>query len=378
MKNLTIVFGLFALAFLVSDPVMAQDLEFPELDKSSLDMAHYPPQAAFNNYLDEKQDLKVKVLYSRPKKNDRAIFGGLVPYGQVWRLGANEGTEVTFYSGVEIGGVSLRPGTYTVRAQVNPNHWNVIFSEERHVAGAANMDPTKEVVHATAKVSHVAKGNESFTIGFQKVDEDHCNLLMAWDHTVATLPISFNPVTMRGDDASPLDLVQYPSGSRFQNFLKEEEKAANVPKVRVVYSRPQKKGRKIFGELVKYGETWRLGANETTEITFFEDVVIGGKDVKKGTYGLFAKVDKDTWEYVVHKNLPSWGSANHDESSNVASITVPVETAPKTLEALSMTFHKAGDDEVHLVTAWDQVMTKLPIMLAKEEDVYAAPKGDGN
>ena len=70
--------------------------------------------------------------------------------------------------------------------------------------------------------------------------------------------------------------------------MKKEELEANVPKVRVTYARPQKKGRKIFGELLKYGERWRLGANETTEITFFNDVTINGTKVRKGKYGIFA------------------------------------------------------------------------------------------
>ena len=377
MKNLTFTLCFLGCALLALNPVDGQDLEFADLDVSSLDMAHYPPRAAFNNYLDEKEDLQIKVLYSRPKKKEREIFGGLVPYGKVWRLGANEGTEITFYSAAMIGGVTVNPGTYTIRAMINPNHWDVVLSTQRHVAGVANMDSDQEFVHATAEVSQVAKSNESFTIGFQRVDDESCNMVFAWDQTVATLPISFNPPAMRGDDASPLDMVQYPSSSRFQNFLKEEDLAANVPQVRVVYSRPQKKGRKIFGDLVKYGETWRLGANETTEITFFDDVTVGDKEIKKGTYGLFAKVNEDSWEYIIHKNLPSWGAANHDESTNVASFTAKVEAAPKTMESLSMTFHKANDGEVHLVTCWDNVMTKLPIMVG-EQETYAAPRGEGN
>ncbi len=377
MKHALLLSCLVVLLIWTPGNSQEQELEFPDLDKSSLDMAHYPPRAAFNNYLDEKEDLKVKVLYSRPKKNERHIFGGLVPYGQTWRLGANEGTEITFYAPAEIGGVGVNPGTYTMRASIHPNHWDIVLSKQRHVAGAANMDAAQEFVHARADVSQVAESMESFTVGFQRVDKEGCNMVMAWDQTVATLPISFNPVMMRGDDASPLDLAQYPSMSRFQNFLEEDQVEANQPKVRVVYSRPQKKGRKIFGELVKYGEPWRIGANETTEITFFEDVSIAGTDIKKGTYGMFCTVHEDKWDIVIHSNLPSWGPVNHDDETNVASISVPVEAAPKTMEALSMTFHKVNDNEVHLVTAWDNVMTKLPISIA-QEDTYAAPRGNGN
>lgn len=356
--NLFVVIGV-----LVCSNLAAQEIEFPDLDPSPMDMAHYPPRAAFNNYLDEKEDLKVRVMYSRPKKKDRTIFGGLVPYGQSWRMGANEGTEITFFVPAQIGGSYVAPGTYTIRTTVYPNHWEVILSTQLHVAGSANMDASQEFVHAKAKSKQVSKSRESFTMGFQKVNEGSCNLVMAWDRTVATLPISFNPAILNDDDNSPMDLAQYPSMSRFQNFLEEDQIEGNQPKVRVVYSRPQVKGRKIFGELLEYGKEWRIGANETTEIIFFDNVKIGDTDVKKGRYGIFCTVNEDEWTFVIHKNLPSWGPANHDAETNVATISVPTAKTPATVDALSIVFEKVSDSEVNMVTAWENTMTKLPIML---------------
>jgi len=92
---------------LIASTAVAQELEWTGLDKSPMDMATYPSSAAFANYLDAEdpdRSPKIKVLYSRPYKNDRAIFGGgeedLVPYGKDWRLGANEGTEMVLYQNV--------------------------------------------------------------------------------------------------------------------------------------------------------------------------------------------------------------------------------------------------------------------------------------
>ncbi len=167
-----------------------------------------------------------------------------------------------------------------------------------------------------------------------------------------------------GLDVSPMDLVQYPGMSRFRNFIdNEEELAAATPKMRVVHSRPQVKGRTIFGELVKYGEPWRLGANETTTITFFDDVMIGGREVKKGTYGLMAVVNENEWEFVFHKNVASWGTANHNDEHNVASAMASVSTHPETIEALSMAFEKQDDNSVHLLVAWDNTLARLPIVM---------------
>jgi len=285
--------------------LVGQEIEWPDLDKSPMDIATYPANAAFANYLDAddpNRDPKIKVLYSRPYKNDRNIFGDLVKYGEDWRLGANEGTEVVFYQNVEIGGTTVPRGVYRLLAEVHRGYWKIIVSNHRHTAGAANMDKDQELGRFKAKTSWTKNISEQFTVGFQKVDEGHVNMVFAWDDTKATLPINLNAPTMDGEDASPMDMASYPPRSRFQNFLKPEEVDANKPQIRVVYSRPQMKGRKIFGDMLKYGNMWRVGANQTTTLTFFNDVTIGGKDLRAGTYGLFAKVHDGTWDLIIHSN----------------------------------------------------------------------------
>ena len=87
-------------------------------------------------------------------------------------------------------------------------------------------------------------------------------------------------------DSSPLDMSYYPVD---YPVLKIQDKVNEPLIARVVYSRPQKRGRKLFGDLVAYGQVWRLGANEATEIEFFRDVRIDNKTVKKGRYTLDRK-----------------------------------------------------------------------------------------
>lgn len=345
----------------------AQAVEFGGMDASPMDAAHYPRRAAFQNYLsddDPDRTQMIKVLYCRPQKKDRHIFGGLVAYGQDWRLGANEATEVSFYQPVEIGNTYIPAGTYTMFAQVYPDQWIVKISTERFIGGSANRDISQDVVAVAVPTTTVGEVREYFTIGFQKVDDNNVNMVFGWDQTEASLPISLNPTMMAGEDASPMDLVQYPNMSRLRNFVEEAELEANEPQVRVVYSRPQMKGRTIFGDLLKYGEMWRVGANETTEITFFKDVEINGTQIDAGRYGLFAKVNKDNWEFMIHTNPQSWGPPNHDPSANVLVYTAKTEKTPETLEALSMTFVESGDS-VHLVIGWENTMARIPIKVMK-------------
>ncbi len=348
--------------FMVASSLQAQELKFPDMDKSALDAATYPASAAWNNYMgDDKKDLQIRALYSRPTMKGRTIFGDLVPYGKEWRLGANEAVEVYFADAVEIGGTTLNRGYYTLFADVHPTMWVIKVSTERFIAGNENRDQSKDVASVSVPVEHVGESRESFTIGFQKVDDSNCNMLFAWDRTQVALPINFNPATMEGDDKSPMDLVQFPANSRYRNYVEEADFEASAPKIRVVYSRPQKKDRTIFGKLIKYGEPWRIGANETTEITFFQDVKIGGQDVKRGRYGIHAVVHEGKWDFVLHTDIPTWGPANHDDSKNVATFSAATEKTPSTVEALAIVLQEKGDKKVHMVIAWDNTMVQVPI-----------------
>src|ERR1700760_1687007 len=91
-------------------------------------------------------------------------------------------------------------------------------------------------------------------------------------------------------DKSPMDMAYYPAN---YPMLKSQQKPTEPLVVRVIYSRPQKNNRVIFGDLVEYGKVWRLGANEATEIEFFQDVKIAGKKIKKGRYTMYALVNPD-------------------------------------------------------------------------------------
>jgi len=362
LKSTTLLFSLFFAATFLT----GQTLEFPSMDKSPMDAATYPRQSAFRNYLqgdDRNMPMKIRVRYCRPMKHDREVFGKLVPYGEVWRLGANEATEVFFNTPVEIDGTFINNGYYTMFAEVYPSYWNIIISTETNIAGTANRDVSKDIVKVRVPVVNLADSRESFTIGFQRVDDESCNMVFEWDRTRTVLPISFNPVYLAGEDKSPMGLAQYPANSRFRNFIETEEELAEAePKVRVVYSRPQKKGRTIFGDLLKYGELWRIGANETTEITFYEKVKVGGKEIKPGKYGIMAIVNADKWDVTIHSDIPSWGTFGHDAEKDVATFSVPVSKNSTDLEELAIVFYKKDGNSVDMVIAWETTLVRIPIM----------------
>jgi hypothetical protein len=158
-------------------------------------------------------------------------------------------------------------------------------------------------------------------------------------------------------DKSPMDMSYFPS-----NFpiLKMKGQAAQEPTIRVIYSRPQKKNREIFGEEVKYGEVWRLGANETTEIEFFKNAKIGNKKIVKGRYSLFCIPTQNKWTIVVNKDVYSWGSFTYKSEKDVARVDVPVQRNSESVEAFTMYFEPAKDGS-QLIVLWDDVRVSVPI-----------------
>lgn len=162
-------------------------------------------------------------------------------------------------------------------------------------------------------------------------------------------------------DKSPMDMSYYPTGFP---VLKIEDKVTEAVQARVVYSRPQKSGRVIFGGLVTYGEVWRLGANEATEIEFFKSVRIGGKRIPKGRYTLYAIVNENTWTMILNKEIDTWGAFKYNMKKDIVRLDVPVQKNSPALESLSMVFENATDG-YRLVIGWDNIKVALPIYYLK-------------
>lgn len=163
--------------------------------------------------------------------------------------------------------------------------------------------------------------------------------------------------TMPPVDKSPVDISYYPSN---YPVLKIQDKIIEPLVARVIYSRPKKEGRVIFGGLVEYGKLWRLGANEATETEFFKHVKINGKKISKGRYTLYAIVNENTWTLIVNKETDTWGSFKYDPKKDVIRIDVPVQHLTEPLESLVMFFEKSTAG-INLVIAWDMVKVAMPV-----------------
>jgi len=142
-----------------------------------------------------KGDLKIDVFYCSPSKKDREIFGGLVPYGEVWRTGANEATTFTTNKDLMISGQPLKAGKYTIWTIPNEDSWKIIFNSKMYGWGVkltdqtAARNPEYDVLSVEANVSNSLNIVEEFSITLNEPSSITTVMIFAWDNVVVPLPI---------------------------------------------------------------------------------------------------------------------------------------------------------------------------------------------
>lgn len=166
---------------------------------------------------------------------------------------------------------------------------------------------------------------------------------------------SINPYA--GVDLSPMDMSYFPVD---HPKIKMGNAHTSAPLARVIYSRPHLQGRHVFHEVLKYGEPWRLGANEATELELFSDATIQGREIKAGRYIMYCVPQPKEWVIVLNSNIDSWG-LQPDPARDIARFTLPVTTHEHSLEYFTMVFQKISDTRTELLMAWDNVEVRLPL-----------------
>ena len=147
-----------------------------------------------------------------------------------------------------------------------------------------------------------------------------------------------------------------------------------LSKVDLEYSRPSAKGRKIFGDLVPFGELWRTGANASSKITFGEDVKIGGTSVPKGTYALYTTPGERQWEVVFYKNTTYWGTpepAEYKMDDIAAKVTVPAVNLKESVESFTISIGNLKNNGADLEISWENTKVAVPFTLDTDSKVMA-------
>lgn len=165
-------------------------VKMPELDKSPLDMTYYPANYPVLKIQDKATEpLVARVIYSRPQANNRTVFGELVEWNKVWRLGANEATELELYRDVKIGGKKITKGKYSIFAIPQNEQWTIILNKDTDTWGAFKYDEKKDVVRVQLPVKKTPAPVDAFSMMFEKNGKDAILLDMAWENAMVSLPI---------------------------------------------------------------------------------------------------------------------------------------------------------------------------------------------
>lgn len=157
--------------------------KFPGLDASPADIAYFRPNG-------RNTDALAKVIYGRPSKKGRTMVGGTEPFGKVWRLGANEATEIKLFKDLTFGDKLIKAGTYSLFAIPNEKEWTIIFNSKLDQWGAYSYDEKADVARITVPTAKTESEVEAFTIMFDGKDAAAA-MYIGWENTMVKVPVKY-------------------------------------------------------------------------------------------------------------------------------------------------------------------------------------------
>lgn len=173
MKQLLLIF----LAFLTLTTTKAQSLKIPQPS---------PAQTI-------KQDFglgSIEISYSRPSAKGRTVYGDLVPYGDIWRTGANSATTISFSDEVNINGVKIPAGKYGLLTIPGQKEWTLIISKQTNVTSPADYKQDQDLVRVVVQPAVSATPTETFTIQIANIKNTSCDVQLIWEKTIVALPVT--------------------------------------------------------------------------------------------------------------------------------------------------------------------------------------------
>lgn len=135
----------------------------------------------------------------------------------------------------------------------------------------------------------------------------------------------------------------------------------SVTEMSIDYSRPSMRGRKIFGGLVAYGEVWRTGANAATKVTFGEDVIVGGKEIKAGSYSLYTIPNATEWEIILNTNTGHWGTGGYSTDEDAARFKVKPTKFNNAAETFTITIDDITFTTCNITLKWENTKVVIPV-----------------
>ncbi len=181
---------LFLITLMFQTGILLSQDKMPSLDQSPLDLSYCPANYPMMKTQGKNSEtLIARVFYSRPSVLGRKIFGELIAFDKIWRVGANESTEIEFFKDVTVGSAKLKKGRYTLYAIPRENKWTIIFNKDLYTWGAFVYDSKKDIARTDVSPKSLQQPVEALTIYFERSHIGY-QMNILWENTGVSVPIS--------------------------------------------------------------------------------------------------------------------------------------------------------------------------------------------
>lgn len=286
---------------------------------------------------------RICISYGRPSTQGRRIMGEYVPYNRVWRTGAGKSTTLVTDADLELGGMEIPKGSYSLYTFPTEAQWKLIVNKQTGQWGTV-YSSQQDLARIAMEKRSLSSPIERLTFALERTSNASGVLRLEWERMSLSLPFKVSPTPIV---ASPRDSsTMFLSGKM----------------VTVNYGSPSARGRKIIGGVVPYNKIWRTGANETTTFSTAADLTIAGVTIPKGTYSLYTLPSRSSWQLIVNKKIPQSG-LDYDQRSDLARIKLKTKNLPSHVERLRISLKATDSNSGILTIAWEKTSLSVPISL---------------
>ncbi|HCA78960.1 MAG TPA: hypothetical protein DEP53_04425 [Bacteroidetes bacterium] len=286
---------------------------------------------------------RISISYGRPSMHGRRIMGDYVPYNRIWRTGSGKSTTLVTDADLEIGGMEIPRGGYSLYTFPTEGQWKLIVNKQTGQWGTI-YNPQQDLARITMEKRTLSTPMERLTFVLERAGNSSGILKIEWERTSVSLPFKVSPVPVV---ASPRDSSTVLLGGT---------------SVTVNYGSPSARGRKIMGGVVPYNRVWRTGANETTTFTTGSDLSLGGAIIPKGTYSLYTLPSKSSWQLIINKKIPQSG-LEYYKKYDLARVKLKKQALSSPLERLTITLKSTNSHSGSLLIAWEKTSLSIPFSL---------------
>ncbi len=273
----------------------------------------------------------VSVNYGRPSMRGRAIMGHLVPWHRVWRTGANEATHLKTNFDMMLGDAPVLKGRYTLWTIPGEDRWTIIVNKQTGQWGT-RYDERQDLARFDVKPEHLSSVVDTFRISLEATGAGKGVMKLMWEKTVVQVPFEKNT------HLRPLS----PGDSAMASL--------GTADVKIRYSTPFTRGRKIWGVVVPFDSVWRTGANAATQLITSADVSLGGTTVPQGSYTLYSIPKEDGLTLIISKK--PGGFAQYDPSLDLARVAMRPVKPGSAIDPFRIWFQKKDSRGATLHLGW--------------------------